>query len=49
MHVRRVDEHTYLVRSDEPGPEPFPVDTRVTVTGGRVTAMQQIRAEPVGV
>ena len=49
VHVRRVDERTYLVASDEPGPEPFPVATRVTVTGGRVTAMQQIRAEVAGV
>jgi ketosteroid isomerase-like protein len=49
VHVQRVDEHTYVVRSDEPGPDPFPVATRVTVTGGRVTAMQQIRAEAAGV
>lgn len=49
VHVRRVDQHTYVVRSDEPVAEPFPVATRVTVTGGRVTAMQQVRAEPLGV
>jgi hypothetical protein len=49
VHVARIDDPTYLACSDESGPEPFPVATRVTVTGGRVTAMQQVRAEPAGV
>ena len=49
VHVQRVDERTYTVRSDEPvdpdGPEPFPVATRITVADGLVTAMQQYRAD----
>ena len=49
VHVQRVDEHTYVVRSDQPGPEAFRVATWDTVSGGRVTAMQQIRAEAAGV
>jgi hypothetical protein len=48
VHVARIDDPTYRVPSDEPGPEPFPVATRVTVTRGRGTAMQQVRAEPAG-
>lgn len=46
MRVRRIDEHTYVVRSD--APEPAAAATRVTVIGGRVTAMQQIPAEAAG-
>jgi hypothetical protein len=42
VHVQRVDEHTYLLHADEPGPEPFPAATRITVAGGRVEAMQQM-------
>jgi ketosteroid isomerase-like protein len=50
VHLRRVDEGTWTVTSDAPidpdGPEPFPHGTRITVAGGRVTAMQQYRATP---
>jgi ketosteroid isomerase-like protein len=46
VEVQRVDEHTYVVRSA--GPEPSPVATRVTVTDGWVTAMQQFRIEAAG-
>jgi ketosteroid isomerase-like protein len=49
VHLRRVDGHTWTVTSDAPvdpdGPEPFAHGTRITVTGGRVTAMQQYRAD----
>jgi len=49
VHVRRVDDRTWTVTTDAPvdpdGPEPFPHGTRITVTGGRVTAMQQYRAD----
>lgn len=48
VHVDRIDEHTVVVRSDAPidfdGPQPFPVVTRVTTQGGKVVAMQQLRA-----
>jgi hypothetical protein len=30
---------------DFDGPQPFPVATRITVAGGRVTAMQQYRTD----
>ena len=47
VHVRRVDAHTWTVTTDAPvdpdGPEPFPHGTRITVTDGLVTAMQQYR------
>jgi ketosteroid isomerase-like protein len=49
VQVRRIDEHTYAVHSDAPAPEPFPVATRITVTDGRVTVMQQYRADPATV
>ena len=49
VHVRRVDAHTWTVTTDAPvdpdGPEPFAHGTRITVTDGRVTAMQQYRAD----
>jgi ketosteroid isomerase-like protein len=49
VHLRRVDEHTWTATTDSPvdpeGPEPFPHATRITVTGGRVTAMVQFRAD----
>lgn len=49
VHVRRIDERTWTVTTDaavDPdGPEPFARGTRITVTGGRVTAMQQYRAD----
>jgi hypothetical protein len=49
VHVRRLDEHTWTVTTDAPvdpeGPEPFAHGTRITVTGGRVSAMQQYRAD----
>ncbi|MGN6689107.1 MAG: hypothetical protein ACTHK1_16430 [Actinomycetales bacterium] len=34
---------------DADGPEPFKHCTRITVTDGRVTAMQQYRAAPATV
>jgi hypothetical protein len=38
---------TFVVATENPidndGPQPFPVATRITVTGGKVTAMQQYR------
>jgi ketosteroid isomerase-like protein len=49
VHLRRVDEGTWTVTTDAPidpdGPEPFPHGTRITVAGGRVTAMQQYRSD----
>lgn len=49
VRVRQVDEHTWTVTTDAPvdpgGPEPYPHGTRITVAGGRVTAMQQYRAD----
>jgi hypothetical protein len=47
--IERVDEQTLIVSSTKPvdydGPQPFPVATRITVAGGRVTAMQQYRTD----
>src|SRR3977135_3268232 len=47
VHIEHLDEHTFIVSSSKPidydGPQPFPVATRVTVTGGKVTAMLQYR------
>jgi hypothetical protein len=41
--------NTFIVTSSRPidldGPQPFPVGTRITVTGGRVIAMQQYRTD----
>jgi ketosteroid isomerase-like protein len=49
VHVCRIDARTWTVTTDAPvdpaGPEPFPHGTRVTVTGGLVTVMQQYRAD----
>jgi hypothetical protein len=49
VHVHRVDERTWTVTSDAPidpeDPEPFRHGTRITVTGGLVTTMQQYRAD----
>ena len=49
VHVTRVDAETYVVSSDSPidpdGPQPVPVATRITVTNGKVTAMQQYKTE----
>jgi ketosteroid isomerase-like protein len=49
VHLRRVDEGTWTVTSDAPidpdGPERSPHSTRITVAGGRVTEMQQYRAD----
>jgi SnoaL-like domain len=48
--IEHPDEHTFVVSSMRPvdfdGPQPFPVATRITVAGGRVTAMQQYRTDP---
>ena len=47
VNIEHLDEHTFIVSSIRPvdfdGPRPFPVATRITVAGGRVTAMQQYR------
>ncbi|WAX58410.1 nuclear transport factor 2 family protein [Jatrophihabitans cynanchi] len=47
--IEHVDEHTFIVSSTKPidydGPQPFPVATRITVAGGKVTAMQQYRTD----
>lgn len=49
VNVEHVDEHTFIVSSTKPidfdGPQPFPVATRITVAGGKVTAMQQYRTD----
>ena len=49
VHVHQVDARTWTVTTDAPvdpdGPEPFRHGTRITVDGGRVTAMQQYRAD----
>jgi ketosteroid isomerase-like protein len=47
--IEHVDEHTFIVTSSSPidfdGPQRFPVATRITVAGGKVTAMQQYRTD----
>jgi hypothetical protein len=49
VNIEHVDEHTFIVNSTKPidydGPQPFPVATRITVAGGKVTAMQQYRTD----
>jgi hypothetical protein len=49
VNIEHVDEHTFIVSSTKPidydGPQPFPVATRITVAGGKVTAMQQYRTD----
>lgn len=45
--IEHVEEHTFTVSSTKPidyeGPQPFPVATSITVSGGKVIAMQQYR------
>jgi len=52
VHIEHLDEHTLMVSSRKPidldGPHPFAVATRVTVVGGKVTAMQQYRTDDRG-
>ncbi len=49
VHIDHLDPDTYVVRSKRPidpdGPEPFGVATRVSVSGGKVVAMQQFRTD----
>jgi hypothetical protein len=49
VRLRRLDEHTWTVTADAPvdpdAPEPFLHGTRISVAGGRVTVMQQYRAD----
>lgn len=50
VRLRRVAEHTWTATSDAPadpdGPEPAERGTRITVTGGRVSVLQQYRGDP---
>jgi ketosteroid isomerase-like protein len=49
VQIERIDDHTVVVSSDAPidydGPQPFRVATRVSIAGGKVTAMQQYRSD----
>lgn len=49
VRIEHLDEQTFIVASAKPidpdGPQPFPVATRVPVTDGRVTVLQQYRTD----
>jgi hypothetical protein len=49
ISIEEVDEHTLLVTTTKPagveGPQPLTVATRITLTGGKVTAMQQYHSD----
>jgi hypothetical protein len=52
VRIEHLDEHTFIVASTKPidydGPQSFPVETRITIAGGKVIAMHRYRTDDPG-